>query len=376
MSIVTLSDALIQRLAANDRRILRDRILSGFCLRLNKRSRTFMVATSASNQQVRITIGHWPLMSADEARFVASQILRDCRAGKVPVKPKEVLLPSLREILPAYAKAKALRPSSLARYESLLKVHFHEWLDCDLKTLGTPGFSQHCHQFARTRGAAIVELGRGLIGAIFKYINAIHGLSIASPFDHLAVAGLMPNRAEPRSRRLQDDGLPKWYEAGSSLKEKQRDLLLLLVMTGLRRNEGGMLCLKQIDMDAGVLHIPETKTGCPHSLPITPVLKEILERRMTGLTDDQRLFEDVSIDHLAEMAERAGAPKFMLHDLRKLLATTGERLGFSDAVMRRILNHKAKHSDTLHRHYVNLTISDIREPLAAIQHRLLEQMGG
>ena len=75
------------------------------------------------------------------------------------------------------------------------------------------------------------------------------------------------------------------------------------------------------------------------------------------------------------MAERARAPGFMLHDLRKLLATTGEKLGFSDAILRRILNHVAKRSDTLYRHYVALSEADIAMPLAAIQARLDELMG-
>ncbi|MET3108875.1 hypothetical protein AAKU67_003402 [Oxalobacteraceae bacterium GrIS 2.11] len=106
MAIVTFSDALIKRLAANDRRILRDRICSGFCLRLNKRSRTFMVATSSKGKQVRITIGHWPLISVDEARSIAIKILLDCREGKDMSKPIPQKLPSMKEMLPAYANAK------------------------------------------------------------------------------------------------------------------------------------------------------------------------------------------------------------------------------------------------------------------------------
>jgi integrase len=162
--------------------------------------------------------------------------------------------------------------------------------------------------------------------------------------------------------------------SAQALPSKQRDLLMLLALTGLRRNEGGMLRKKQVDIVAGVLLIPDTKTGQAHSLPITPMMHDILVRRCDGLAEDDPLFSDVSFEHLAEMAMRAGAPKFMLHDLRKLLATTGEQLGFSDTVLRRILNHKAKRSDTLHRHYVRLAVADIHDPLVAIQERLLEQM--
>lgn len=332
-----------------------------------------MVATSSNGKQIRLTIGRWPLMSVDEARAIAAKLLQDCRTGKISVLTVPQRLPTLKQLLPLYAEAKGIKASSLARYESMVKVHFGVWQDRDVQELRTPAFSKHCHDFAQTKGAAIVEVGSGLIGALIKYINAVHGLQIENPFHRLAAAGLMPDRAQPREQRLLQQGLKDWYVAVQRLPEKQKDLLVLLAITGLRRNEGRMLRKNQVDLLSKVLHIPETKTGQPHSLPITPIMDEILTRRCVGLADDQMLFEGVSHDHLAEMAIRAGAPKFMLHDLRKMLATTGQQLGFSDAIMRRILNHKAKRSDTLHRHYIRVSVADVCEPLIEIQRRLLNQ---
>lgn len=374
MTIITLTDALIQRLASNDRRILRDKVLSGFCLRMNKRSRTFMIATSSGGRQIRINIGRWPLISVEDARSQASKILLDCRLGYLAVKPQIEKLPTLKLALPKYADAKGLKASSIRRYESILKTHFNDWQDCDLDQLTSPAFSKHCHDFAQKNGAAIVEVGRGLIGAMFRYLNAVHGLQLESPFARLAAAGLMPERATPRERKLQVSELHSWYSTVQRLPEKQRDLLILLAMTGLRRNEAGLLTVGQINLADGVVHIPETKTGQPHSLPITPLMRTILERRTKGMAAHESLFSGVSLEHLAPMAMRAGSPRFMLHDLRKLIATTGEQLNFSDAVMRRILNHKAKRSDTLHRHYVRLSTADIHDALMAIQERLLSRM--
>lgn len=255
MTIVTLSDALIKRLAVNDRRILRDRVLTGFCIQMNKRSRTFIVASSSNGVQVRISIGRWPLISTDEARSIASKLLLSCREGKNMTKIPSMKLPSVRELLPAYAKAKSIKASSLKRYDSVLRTHFSEWLDLDLSTLGTMAFSNHCHEFAQTKGAAIVELARGLISALIRYANAVFSLELESPFNKLADAGLMPDRAEPRKRRLQQESLGSWYAAIQSIGTKQRDLLMLLALTGLRRNEGWTLRRKQVDFDKSILHI-------------------------------------------------------------------------------------------------------------------------
>lgn len=113
----------------------------------------------------------------------------------------------------------------------------------------------------------------------------------------------------------------------------------------------------------------------PHSLPVTPMMRKILERRCLGLKPDDQLFKGVSAEHIHSMAMRLGAPRFMLHDLRKLVATVGEKLGLGDAVLRRILNHTAPKTDVLHRHYVGLNEADVAEGLVAIQEALVGMMG-
>lgn len=72
---------------------------------------------------------------------------------------------------------------------------------------------------------------------------------------------------------------------------------------------------------------------------------------------------------------RHGAPRFMLHDLRKMVATVGQKLGLGDAVLRRILNHTAPKTDVLNRHYVGLTEMDVREGLDRIQVEMETLMG-
>lgn len=370
MSIITLSEALLQKLPQKDGLILRDRILCGLCIKIGRRSRTFLIATSVGGKQLRMTLGRWPLISVEEARALAAPILKNCRSGQTPLKRLPPKLPTLSAAVVRYTETKGLKASSLNRYLSIIRTHFPEWQHSRVTLLKTAAFAEHCHTFAQTQGAAVVEVGRGLIGALIKYLNAVHSLDIENPFDKLAAAGLMPDRAQPRARKLQEADLHQWRKAVDSLPEKQRDFLLLIAYTGLRRNECADMRCEQVDFSKGVIVVPETKTGRPHSLPITPLMQNILERRCAGSNTDDRLFAGVSAEHVASMAERAGAPKFMLHDLRKLLATTGEKLGLSAAILRRILNHTAKRSDTLYRHYISLNEADIRDSLMAIQEHL------
>jgi hypothetical protein len=117
-----------------------------------------------------------------------------------------------------------------------------------------------------------------------------------------------------------------------------------------------------------------TKYGKPHSLPIPPMMREILERRGLGLEPEAVLFKGGAAEHLHSMAMRLGAPKFTLHDLRKPVATVGEKLGLGDAVLRRVLNLTAPKTDVLHRHDVGLDEGDVAPGLVQIQERLYDLM--
>lgn len=369
-----ISESLLLRDGLKQGTVLRDRVLCGFCLKVNARTKTFMVATSVRGRQFRRTLGRWPLLSVSEARDRAIELIRDCRNGVMPTAPAKTVreLPTLSEVIPAYSSAKKLKASSQTRYQSFFRTHFADWLHRPVTDMQGRDFAAHCHDFAKSKGAALVELGRGVIGSLFKYLNAVHGLDLATPFNKLAAAGLMPERAKPRPRTLQASDLPAWKKAVDTLSAPQRDCLMLLLYTGLRRNECSELKRSQIDLERGVLSIPMTKNGKPHSLPVTPAMRDILSRRCRGLQPDAKLFQGVSAEHLSEMAVRAGAPKFMLHDLRKLLASVGKAEGFSDAILRRVLNHTPPKADTLNRHYISADTEQTSAALQGIQLALLK----
>lgn len=119
-------------------------------------------------------------------------------------------LPTVREAILAYGIAKRLKPSSRKRYDSIFRTPFGNWLDHPVSAMGEQGFAENCHQFGQTKGAALVEVGRGAIGALLKYANAVHRLNLVSPFGRLAAAGLLPDRAQPGERLSREADFPQW----------------------------------------------------------------------------------------------------------------------------------------------------------------------
>lgn len=367
-----ISEAFLLRERATDGRILRDRMLCGFCVQLRRRRRRFLVATSVAGKQFRMTLGYWPLMTVDEARVAAMDVLKECRAGRRPPQSVKRSLPTLAGLLPEYCKARKIKESSKKRYESILRTHFTEWQEQCVEAMGTPMFGAHCKALGQTKGAALIEVIRGLVGALCRYINAVYGLALSSPFDRLASAGLLPDRAKPRARVLMEAAMPDWFSAIQRLQHKPRTYLLVTLLTGMRKNEVRLLRRSDVDLQEGLLTVRETKNGRAHTLPISDRLRELLSPLCASLDPEAEVFAGVSADHVNEMAQRVGSPRFLLHDLRKLLATTGQKLNINDGVMRRILNHTAPKTDVMHRHYVSLTTADIAEDLERIQAQLLE----
>ncbi|MET3233158.1 UNVERIFIED_ORG: integrase [Burkholderia sp. 1263] len=370
-TIVTLSDALLSKGAAKPGMVLRDKVLCGLILRVGSRTQTFCVSTTVKSKPIRVTLGRWPLVSVGQARDLALPIIRQCRAGDF-VKPARIQLPTLREVLDEYGAARKVKESSLKRYKSILVTHFAEWFDKPVPALASAAFRQHCHEFAQTRGAALVDLGRGIIGSLLKYVGAVYNVEIPSPFAKLGAAGLMPAWPAARARKLDENRLPEWKAGVDALPEEPRDYLWLMMLTGLRRNEGTGIRRRDVDFDQDVLTIPDTKNGKPQSLPITDAMRAVLKRRCAALEPADRLFAGVSGEHVAEMAQRAGAPVFTLHDLRKQLASVGARMGIGDATLRRNLGHMPKTSDVLHRHYISLSPPDIAPELTRVQDALLD----
>src|SRR5690606_10487250 len=205
------------------------------------------VATSCKGKQVRVTLGRFPLVSVDQARRRAMEILIECREGTYVGIQKDISPITVREQIVKYAQSKKLKESSLNRYISIMKTHFGEWLEAPVTSLKNADFAARCADFAATKGAALVEVGRGFIGAFIKYTNAVSRTNIPNPFTNLADAGLLPEKSKPRARKLQKEALPQWYRAVSTLPAQQRDYLLLLAFTGLRRNEGSLLTRQNFD---------------------------------------------------------------------------------------------------------------------------------
>lgn len=130
------------------------------------------------------------------------------------------------------------------------------------------------------------------------------------------------------------------------LSERMRDLILVQSYTGARSGELVSMTRSQIDPE-WVYRPRDHKTsgrGHQRAIPLGPKAREIVERRLQGLGDEDRVFGSIhvsSISHeVAKACIKAEVPKWTPHQLRHRAATI-VLSKFGIAAARSLLGHSS-----------------------------------
>jgi len=130
-----------------------------------------------------------------------------------------------------------------------------------------------------------------------------------------------------RVRYLTDEEEPRLLEALATDEDRQR--VLVLLHTGLRKSEFLGLRWRDVDFKAGVLTIPRSKNGERRHVPMTSSVRAILARRPRSLDGAALVFPNSVGGHdrrwaektFPEAARAARIDNFRLHDTRHTFAS-------------------------------------------------------
>ena len=181
--------------------------------------------------------------------------------------------------------------------------------------------------------------------------------------------------------KLTDHKLADWYKAVMSLRHPIiRDYLLVLLFTGLRRNEAATLKWSAIDFQSKVLSIRSefAKNHHEHRLPLSTFLETIFKRRFDERTVSEYVFPGrggtyiKDSGHVIEQVCIASECHVTLHDLRRTFLTTAEKLGLSYVILKKLANHSGRNDTTFG--YLVVDVERLREPMQKISDQLLSLM--
>ncbi len=373
-----------------DQIFYRDDELKGFALRVTAKGvKSFVVEKNIGNKVRRITIGKCNAISAEAARKEAQKLIGEIASGGDPIARKRAIkmkATSLKQVFDDYMDTrKSLKKTTIANYNQVLSKAFSQWVDRPLVNITKDNVSNLHKKLGKENGEAYANLAMRLLRALFNFAAGQYedtqGQSLVTDNP---VKRLSQTRAwykiERRQTYIKSYELAPWYQ-GIELVQNEilRDYLLLILFTGLRRQEAATLTWEQIDLTAKTLTILETKNGEIHILPLSDYLHHLLAQRYQSKTNQYVFPGTGAAGHIIEprkqMAHvtKASGIAFTVHDLRRTFITIAESMDISAYALKRLLNHKMTNDVTAG--YIIADVERLRKPMQLITDFILKSMG-
>lgn len=369
----------------------RDDTLKGFAVRITASGvKSFVVEKSINHKVRRITLGRYGVLTVEQARREAQKLLGKIASGTDPIaerEEKKAQAVTLIEVFETYkATRKTLKPKTLYDYERVMNQSFADWHKKPLLDITKDKVAKRHTLLGKKNGHAYANLSMRVLRALFNFAAGQYedsqgrSLVLENPVKRLSQTRAW-YRVDRRQTYVKPHELPDWYNAVSALaNETLRDYLLLLLFTGLRRQEAAKLQWKQVDLAAKTIRIIDTKNNQEHTLPLPDYLYELLKRRQQNATNEY-VFPGTGKGgyiieprkQIAKVIEQTGI-HFTIHDLRRTFVTVAESLDISAYAVKKLINHKLTSDVTAG--YIMMDVERLRKPMQMISDYLLRLMVG
>ena len=285
-----------------------------------------------------------------------------------------------------YLKArKSLKPKTLYDYNRVMENALAHWKDIPIVNITKDKVEAYHSKLGKENGEAYANLVMRVLRALFnfaagKYEDAQgHSLIPENPVRRLSQTRAW-YRIERRQSCIKPHQLKSWYQAVMQLKnETCRDYLLVIIFTGLRRQEAAKLTWDRVDLKAKTLTIDDTKNHDSHTLPLSNFLHQLLlekkkkaESNFVFPAPSKSGYINEPRKQMAKVTDTSSTP-FTVHDLRRTFITIAESLDIPAYALKRLLNHKMQNDVTAG--YIVSDVERLRKPMQTIANFLMKRMG-
>jgi len=349
-----------------------DTELSGFGIRVRiSGSKVYVLKFRANGRQRWITIGkHGSPWTPEEARLEAKRVLGKLHHGADPasVRDHRKVAPTVKDLIDKF-KAEhietRIKASTAAEYKRILDKEVEPELGFMLAMEITPGHVAKLHHDMRDTP----RKANFTLAVLSKMFNLAELWGFreqrTNPCDHLH-----RYKENHRERYLQPQEIQA-LEAALAQAEKAGTATIyaiaairLLLFTGARLSEILTLQWEDVDLEAGLLRLPDSKTGKKVILISKPA-QEVLQSIPRVEDNPFVIVGEVEEAHLVNLQKtwrrirgKAGLPDVRLHDLRHTFASLAVNAGASLPMIGALLGHKQ--ANTTQR-YAHLALAPLRK---------------
>lgn len=328
-----------------------DTDLSGYALRLRKGGhRTFVTQYRHHGRTRRMIIGDAKKVTEAAARKAAQKVLAKVELGGDPQGDKQearqAAVHTLRSVAEDYlaAKAPGLRPTSLRLSRLyLIGAYFKPLHTTAITAITHRDVASRITAIKRTSGEVTARQARAHLSACFRWAMG-EGLTSNNP----VASTNSPAASQARDRVLDGKELAMIWHALDGVQDDYAAIVKLLILTGCRREEIGAAHWSEFspDMTSWTLPATRSKNRKAHTLPLTPLMREIIKsvpmREGKDHLFGRKGFTDWSNCKKA-LDERLNLEPWTHHDIRRSAATGMADIGIAPHIVEEILNHRSGH---------------------------------
>jgi integrase len=325
--------------AADDRRELADDYMRGLYLVVQPTgSKSWAVRYRHGGRSHKHTVGPYPAFDLKQARDAAAKVLRAVAEGRHPEQRQSG---SVEDAVAQFLErhGKNYRPKPRSEAERLLRLHVvGNWGRRKLEEITRADVRA---MIARIEAPVAANRVHSIVRKLFNWAVE-NDLIVNSP-----VAGLKAPHAEAsRDRVLTDDELRQVWQAAEGLGPLNGAVVRLLVLTGQRRNEVAHMQWGELDLEKRLWTLPRerVKNDRRHEVPLSSqavtiiqALPRISDRFVFSLNAESPVNDFGK--NKGRLDELSGVSDWVLHDLRRTVASGMARLGIGLSVIEKVLNH-------------------------------------
>lgn len=352
-----------------------DTKLQGFGLYTTKTGKMYFAEgrVKGNPKKIRTTIGkHGPWMP-DKARDEAKAILVKMDQGENP-NQRTTEGRTLKKAVEEYVRerststGKTIKQKTIDGYLWLLQTPLKDWQD---KSVGdmSPDLVKSIHKkITEKSGPTCANNCLRLIRATFRYLDIdTSGIQVLSQKK-------LWNPDKRRSRFIESEKVSGWIKAAENLDIVQRGLVLMMLFTGLRRNE--VLTLKRDQIRKGCVYLEDTKNGDEHMVPMGPYLQARIEPLLKLKEEGDWLFPSrkAKSGHVEDPRKAIASLglKVSAHDLRRTFVSHLNAMepAPSAYTIKRLMNHRQSQSDVTEG-YIQIEEKKLRGVITQLEHWML-----
>ncbi|PBB94950.1 MULTISPECIES: site-specific integrase [unclassified Mesorhizobium] len=333
----------------------------------------------------RVKIGRLDKLEADKAREAAKKILAGVELGADPAKAKaeERATQVFSQLAATYVEdhMRTHRKSATADYYTyVIDKHLTPHIGSKrANTITADDIGAMHRAIGKTGGKYIANRALAVASAVFNWAKMDNPVKGVRKFKEDGRERFLTNEELQRlgdaMREAETIGLPYDVDedrpnAKHARKRANRRIVYgphavgairLLMLTGCRLREILNLRWNEVDLDRGMLFLPDSKTGKkPVMLPTAaqellrslPRIGEIVIAGRVAGTDDEAPRHDLK-KPWAAILKRAGLSGIRIHDLRHTFGSVGAGSGLGLPVIGNLLGHKNQKTTERYAHVAN-----------------------